>query len=69
MVALQLRYPQDAPQRLEALLDYLNDWHQYQHEQQQQLIYFTMQRSLFRSELFILQRHFPQVDVQVVYLN
>lgn len=69
MVALKLRYPQEAPKSLEALLNYLNDWHQYQHEEQQQLIQFTMARSLFRSELFILRRHFPQVDVQVVYLS
>ncbi len=69
MVTIKLRYPQQASNSLEALLDYLNDWHQYQHEEQQQLIQFTMARALFRSVLFILRCHFPQVDVQVVYLS
>ena len=67
MVTLTLKYPQDAPNRLEALLEYLNNWHRYCHEAKNNIIRFHMDEALYRSELFIIKRHFPQVDIDVVY--
>lgn len=65
MVTLTLKYPQEAPNRLEALLEYLNNWHRYCHEAKHNLIRFNIDDALFRSELFIIKRHFPQVLIDV----
>ncbi|MCL1072969.1 hypothetical protein [Shewanella dokdonensis] len=61
---LELRYPQDAPERLEALLSYLNDWHEYEHNAENHAVQLTVSKEVLDSELHILQKHFPWLDVQ-----
>ncbi|MDF0535826.1 hypothetical protein KDN34_09070 [Shewanella yunxiaonensis] len=62
--ALELKYPQEGPERLEALLSYLDNWYQYQHDIDSHTIKISVTPDSVKSDLFILKSHFPWLPVE-----
>lgn len=66
MKTLSIICPQEAPVCMDALLDYINTWHDEIYVRGSGQLEIKVDEQIVNSEQFILRKHFPWVKVDVL---